>query len=144
MRSKETKIVPNDVLLGEVSSLLKKGKEVILLAKGTSMQPFIKNGSDSVRLKKHESVRTGDIVLARTDSGNWVLHRVFGIDGEDVTLMGDGNIVGKEKCRISDIAGTVEAIVDRNGKERMPSSGKLWRMLLPFRRYILGIYRRLS
>jgi len=135
--------VPNDVLLGEVSSLLDKGKDVVLLAKGSSMLPFIRDGRDSVRLRKHGQVRIGDIVLARVSTGNWVLHRVFSIDGGRIILMGDGNLKGTESCTPDDIAGTVEAIIDEKGRERTPSDGRVWKSLLPARRYILGIYRRL-
>jgi len=135
--------LPNDVLLEEVSSLLDKGKDVVLPAKGSSMLPFIRDGRDCVRLRKHGQVRIGDIVLARVPTGNWVLHRVFGIDGGKITLMGDGNLKGTENCTLNDIAGTVEAIIDEKGREKMPSDGRFWKSLLPVRRYVLGIYRRL-
>lgn len=141
---KESLIIPNNILLGEVSSLLDKGKDVVLLAKGTSMEPFIRDSRDSVKLHRHESLVPGDIVLAKLPSGDWVLHRVFCLDGDDVTLMGDGNLEKKEKCRTCDIVGTVEAIIDEKGRERRPASGKIWKMLLPFRRYMLGIYRRIK
>jgi len=87
-------------------------------------------------------VEIGDIVLAHLKN-TYVLHRVFSIDGLDVTLMGDGNLKGKEYCKISDICGTVKLII-KPGKEVAPSKGKLWRLLLPLRRYILFIYRRIA
>jgi len=144
MCSKPSVTLPNNILLGEISSLLDKGKEVVLLAKGSSMLPFIRDSRDSVKLKKHETYRTGDIVLANLPSGIWVLHRIIRIDGDNITLMGDGNLKGTEECRACDISGAVETVIDEKGRERKPSSGIIWKSLLPFRRYILGIYKRIS
>lgn len=135
--------ISNEILLKEVSELLNEGKEVVLLAKGSSMLPFIRDCKDSVRLKKRSSFGIGDIVLAKIAAGRWVLHRIIGIDGESVTLMGDGNISGIEQCLKKDIAGRVEAIVRPDGKEIVPGKAGLWRKLLPVRRYILGVYRRI-
>jgi len=139
----EKRIIPNDILLGEVTRLLNGGQEVVILAKGYSMTPFIRNGKDSVVLKKMEDVNVGDIVLAQISDGKYVLHRIIEIKGNDITLMGDGNIKGTEKCRKEDISGTVCRIIKENGREVVPGKGVLWRRLKPIRRYILAIYRRI-
>ena len=44
-------IVPNAILLAEVSALVQEGKQVELLTKGCSMLPFIVGDRDSVRLR---------------------------------------------------------------------------------------------
>ena len=138
---KGTKVIPNEILLGEVGELLAEGKEVELLTKGCSMLPFIVGERDSVLLKKMDKVSVGDIVLARTGRG-YVLHRVFALDGEKVTLMGDGNLKGTESCCLDDISGIVKEIL-KPARRVKPGKGRLWRLLRPFRRYILFIYRRL-
>ena len=87
-------------------------------------------------------VNVGDMLLVRLD-GRYVLHRCIRKDGNRLTLMGDGNLVGTESCTTDDVLGTVVGII-RNGKEHKPGDGRLWRgPLKPFRRYILAIYRRL-
>ena len=139
----EKKVIPNDILLGEVTRILANGQEVILLAKGNSMLPFLRSEKDSVALRKKDDVEVGDIVLAHTLDGRYVLHRVTAVDGENVTLMGDGNIRGTEQCTKSGISGTVVRIVKASGREYEPGRGKLWKALRPFRRYILAIYRRI-
>ncbi len=138
----EHREMPNEVLIGAAADFLKEGREVVLTPKGSSMLPFIRGQIDSVRLKKKDTVKKGDIVLA--DLGDrYVLHRVFREDGPRLTLMGDGNIKGVESCDKSDILGTVTSIIRPSGKEIKPGKGGLWRALLPVRRYILAIYRRL-
>ena len=139
----EKRVIPNEILLGEVTSLLAEGQEVVLLTKGGSMMPFLRSERDSVALRKLEKVEVGDIVLAHLGGGRYVLHRIIAIDGDKVTLMGDGNIKGTESCLKSDISGTVVRILKASGKEYVPGKGRWWRALKPFRRCILGVYRRI-
>ena len=139
----EKRVIPNEILLGEVTSLLAEGQEVVLLTKGGSMMPFLRSERDSVALRKLDKVEVGDIVLAHLGGGRYVLHRIIAIDGDNVTLMGDGNIKGTESCLKSDISGTVVRILKASGKEYVPGKGRWWRALKPFRRYILGVYRRI-
>jgi len=133
-------ILPNGVLLGEVSKIIAEGKDVAFTPKGNSMLPFIYGGKDSVIITAAPSVKVGDIVLVKID-GKYLLHRIYEIDGDKLTLMGDGNIRGTEACMKSDVVGRVREI-RREGKAIVPGDGSLWRKLLPYRRYILGIYRR--
>lgn len=135
------KVLSNEILLEEAAKLLDEGREVVFTPLGCSMQPFIEGGKDQVRLIKKESVEVGDIVLARLP-GRYVMHRVFAMDGDKLTLMGDGNVVGTEQCCKDDIIGTVNAII-KGERTVIPGKGRWWRRLLPLRRYILAIYRRL-
>lgn len=135
--------LPNDMLIGEVGRLLGEGKDVVLMTKGNSMLPYIVGGRDSVLLRKTENVKEGDVVLAEIGKSHYVLHRIERIEGEEVTLRGDGNIVGRERCRLCDILGTVIEISAPSGKSRKPGRAVLWRHLGAFpRRCILAVYRR--
>ena len=142
-------VVPNAILLGEVKSLLAEGKDVVIPTKGNSMLPFIRGGRDSVNLRRLDTLEAGDIVLAEIREGSYVLHRVIVVDGDTVTLMGDGNRRGVEVCRRKYIAGTAMTILKDGVKEVDCRSRKAlrrarnWRRLLPLRRIILGFYRRL-
>ena len=137
----DKRTVTNEVLLEEAAALMKEGREVTLTPLGSSMLPFIRGGKDAVRLRKNPSVAVGDIILVRLP-GRYVLHRLIRMEGNRLTLMGDGNIAGTESCTTDDVLGTVTAIL-RGQKEIKPGDGRLWRRLIPVRRYILAIYRRL-
>ena len=138
----ERRELPNEIMIGAVSDLLKEGREVVMTPKGSSMLPFIRGQVDSVRLRKADSVGKGDIVLADL-GGRFVLHRVFREEGDTLVLMGDGNIKGPETCGRSDVLGVVTAVIRPSGKEVKPGKGGFWRALLPVRRYLLAIYRRI-
>lgn len=137
----EKVVLPNDVMLDEVSRLLDEGREVVIQPKGQSMLPFIRGGQDSVRLRKPERLKVGDIVLAHFN-GNYIIHRIYAIDGENITLMGDGNLQGVEFGTSSEVKGVVTEIITSEGKVTKPSSGIVWRRLLPIRKYLLKCYRK--
>lgn len=138
-------IVPNEILLEEVARLLDEGREVELLAKGSSMLPYIIGDRDSVVLTKDGcgQVRPGDIVLARRSAGVYVLHRIVEVNGTSVVLRGDGNVSGKEIVRRQDIIGRAVKVVHPSGKWYVPGEARFWRNTGPlFRRVVLAVYRR--
>ena len=121
---------------------LKDGKVIALVPQGISMLPFIKGGVDQVYLLKKDRVAVGDIVLVEYQ-GKHILHRVYAVDGEKITLMGDGNLEGTEQVAADEVMGTVVDIV-HNGRHLKPKKAWLWRHLLPIRGYLLKIHRKLS
>ena len=80
------RVVPNEILIPEVGKLLDEGREVELQPKGNSMLPFIRQGKDNVLLKKQEPQKW-DIVLAKIAPDRYVMHRVIGEQGTNLTLM---------------------------------------------------------
>lgn len=138
----DKRVLPNDILLGEVTALLREGRDAVIIPKGSSMLPTIRGDRDRVTLHRQEEVRDGDIVLVHT-GGRYILHRVIAVDGDALTLMGDGNLQGTEHCTTQDVCGTVIEIQRPGGRARKPGPGRFWRAIKPLRRYILGIYRRL-
>lgn len=139
----------NKEVLDEVVRQLNQGCKIKLQAKGNSMYPFITGGRDTVILQKNAHLQTGDIVLAQSGTGNFVLHRIYHIKERQLTLMGDGNLQAQETCNEKQVYGTVTEII-RNGEtvyctsfaER--SKAWLWRKLLPLRRYLLFICRTIK
>ena len=128
--------------LAQVTHLLDEGKVVVLKQiYGNSMLPFIRGGVDSVRLRKPEGVKVGDIVLA-VFGGRPIVHRVIAINGTKVTLMGDGNLKGTEKGNLSEVLGIVDQIISPSGRCRKPGKGRLWRRLLPVRKCLLKVYKK--
>ena len=125
-----------------LESFLKEGKDVVMTPKGDSMLPFIKGERDSVILTSPSApLEVGDIVLARVGE-RYIMHRIFSVEGSSLTLMGDGNIYGKEHCATTDVIGLVTGINKEGGKTVVPGKAKVWRALRPLRRYILAIYKR--
>lgn len=139
---REEAFSPDEQNLAQVTHLLDEGKVVVLKQiYGNSMLPFIRGGVDSVRLRKPEGVKVGDIVLA-VFGGRPIVHRVIAINGTKVTLMGDGNLKGTEKGNLSEVLGVVDQIISPSGRSRRPTNGKLWHRLLPMRKYLLKVYRK--
>ena len=128
--------------------LAHEGLSVTFPVKGWSMLPFIIGGRESVVLRKPGELAVGQVVLAYVYGDRYVVHRIISIDGDEVTLMGDGNIAGTEQCRRDGVKAMATHVVTRGGKQhdlyrpwRMRAV-RLWRWLLPVRRWILAIYKR--
>lgn len=144
----QTKTVPNAELIPAIGKLVEEGQEVIFKPKGMSMLPFIRGGRDSVLLRKADELKVGDIALAEISEGRYVLHRIEKIEGETIVLMGDGNLVGRERCRREDVMAIAVKIIKGSREIDCQSPGHLrnaeiWKRLLPVRRYLLAIYRRI-
>ena len=136
-------------IISEAIRLVEEGVSVTLPVDGRSMLPFIIGGKESVILQKPSAPRIGDVVLAWVEGGRYVIHRVIRIEGDIVTLMGDGNLVGTERCAIANIKALATHVVDAKGKMHQIDTPwrrravQLWWHLRPVRRYILAIYKRI-
>ena len=128
--------VSNELFFSGVEQLLAEGKSVRIKAKGRSMEPFIRDGRDEIVLSAGIQARKGCIILARTGEGI-VLHRVINIEGNAVTLMGDGNLYKTESCLREDIIAVATRIV-RRGKEIDPEcfmerlKARIWMVARPY------------
>lgn len=143
------KKISNEELIPEVIKLLSEGNTVTIRAKGNSMLPFIIGGRDSVALQKKETFVIGDIVMAEISPKLFILHRILKIEGEKITLMGDGNLSGVEVCCKEKICGHAIRIIHNGKRIDCNSKGerfkaRIWRKILPVRRYLLFIYRILK
>lgn len=134
-------LVDNTVLIPEMVRLLHEGKSVTFTPTGVSMRPFIEGGQDSVLLTNVDTLRIGDIVLAQISPDHYVLHRLIALQGDQVTLMGDGNLFGQEHCSRSDVLAKVQQIISPKGHRKPITRGRLWLALLPIRRLLLKVYR---
>ena len=140
-------ISDNEIIRNAIQ-LVNEGMRVTFPVKGNSMLPFIIGSKESVDLVKPEQPKVGDVVLAWVEGCRYVVHRIIRIDGNQVTLMGDGNIAGVEHCTIDEVAAIAINVVTPNGKHHplyapwRVKASRLWWRLLPVRRWILAIYRR--
>lgn len=134
----------NDVFLPQVVALLHESHTVTLPLRGRSMRPFLEDGRDKAVLTAiTEPPQVGDAVLAEISKGHFVLHRIVGIDGNKVTLRGDGNL-SDEHCTLDDIRAKATAFYRKGRKKADSTSGSKWRIyswwwtrLFPLRRYLL-------
>ena len=142
------KQVSDDQIIGDAIRLVQEGMAVTMLVKGRSMLPFILGGQESAVLTQPGEIKTGDVVLARIDGRRYVLHRVMEVSADRVVLMGDGNIRGQEVCRPEDVLARADEVVGADGKHRRIDTprqkrrARIWRRLLPVRRWLLAIYKR--
>lgn len=133
--------VSNDEVFGEVCRMLSQGKTVRLPAKGGSMRPFISGDGDILVISPLRKVRLWNVVLARIPGRGYLVHRVIGVEEDEVVLMGDANLYGVERCRRVDVVGCVNMVI-RNGRERPMSAAfvrcraRIWHWLLPLRCHI--------
>jgi hypothetical protein len=140
-------MITDGQIIEEAIRLVREGVSVTLPVNGRSMLPFVIGGKESVILKRATLIDVGNVVLAWVEDSRWVVHRIIRIDGNRITLMGDGNIAGVEHCDISDVKAIVTHVVDAKGKPHFIYNrwhvlgAKVWFRLRPIRRYLLFIYR---
>ena len=143
----QKRIISNDVLVPEIARLVAEGSKVAFTPKGVSMLPFIRGERDTVILTAPDSLHKGDIVLAKAGK-SYVLHRIIDIRDEELILMGDGNLVGIERCKHHDVLAMAEKII-KGKKEiychskRFMRNSEIWQLLKPLRRWILAVYKRI-
>lgn len=143
--------VENHLLMQEITRMFNtNGKEsVTITVRGYSMRPFLDDRRDKVILTPPRTPRIGDVVLARIADKRYALHRVIKKEGERYIMRGDGNpLYMKESFAEEDIIGMAHTFI-RKGKPYEATGfvwrcySFTWRLLKPFRRILLGIYRRL-
>lgn len=137
---------PNDVFIPFVLEELKQvsDKTAVINLRGNSMRPFLKNERDKavLALPKGPCLK-GDAVLAEVSPKHFVLHRIVDIDGDKITLRGDGNL-GDEHCLASDIRAKAVGFLRKGRTTPDLTTGRKWRLyswfwtrLYPIRRYLL-------
>ena len=148
MDHKERKTLPNNEVIAGVIATLETVPRVVLPIRGFSMLPFIIGDLESVELVKPQTVKVGDVVLAWINGSRYVIHRVISLDGDQVRLMGDGNLSGDERCNMVDVVAKAEYVISPTGKRSYLYSpwrvraSRFWWKLMPIRRWLLAIYRR--
>ena len=139
----------NAELLPEVIRLMDEGHTVTINLRGFSMRPFLENDRDKALLTKAKEIHKGDVVLAETAPKHYVLHRIINIDGDHITLRGDGNLF-EEHCRREDVKDFAigfyrkgRKTIDKTNSFKWLLYSRLWTSLYPIRRYLLAAYRHI-
>lgn len=84
---------------------------------GVSMMPLLRENRDLMIIEKKgaERCKKYDAVLFKRDNGQYVMHRVMKVRGQDYIIIGD-NCVQKEAVREDQILGILTGVI-RDGKE---------------------------
>lgn len=153
MSSNNSSITKGSITYADMMPLmldkLNKGYSITLKLRGISMRPFLEDGRDRGVLTKPTAFKVGDVVFALLPQGYYVLHRIIKIDGENLTLRGDGNFAC-EYCTKSDVKATAVAFY-RKGRNTLDKTTDLkwkvysflWMRLFFMRRILLFLYRKL-
>lgn len=138
-----------ECLVEATARLLEEGHTVTLPLRGYSMRPFLEDNRDKALLRKAtlEDVLEGNAVLAEVKPHHYVLHRIVKVEGEKVTLRGDGNF-GVEVCQRKDVRGAVIGFyrkgrksIDRTDALKWRIYSRMWTRLFPIRRYLLAAWK---
>ena len=144
--------IPNHILIPDVKQKIDTLGSATNRVHGFSMRIFLENGRDKVTLSRPNpsALKRGDVVLAEVTPKVYVLHRIIHREGDNLTLMGDGNVAGTESCTIHDVIGTATAFYRKGRSVPDSAEGKKWKIyskiwlaLTPVRRWILAFYRRI-
>ncbi len=142
------KQLPNEAFFEWVEEELSQDRPVTFRVRGNSMFPLLKDGKDSVMLYPcvGEELRVMDVVLFKY-KGRHVMHRIVSIDGDKLSMQGDGLPMTYEHCLRGDVLGRVGFVIKSSGKKLDVHSKKwmwpsaLWCRMGVMRRYFLRIWR---
>lgn len=153
-KADSTKTVKNSDLFADVEEIVSGGGHIRLRVKGGSMRPFLRDGRDVAELAPVDraALRRGMVVLFR-HQGHHILHRIRRIDGDRLTIKGDGNYRVTELSTRENVAAQVVSIM-RDGREiryrslrwRLLTARSLWKKFLRTLRLdvVLGIKKILG
>lgn len=118
---------------------------------GHSMLPLLGYGRDTIIIRRTRADEpiAGRIAMYRLGPKHYVTHRVISVDGDTVTLLGDGRITKDEPIRRNMIVGVVESVIRQNGR-LLSCTSRTWRLkerlwlMQPMivRRYALALLHR--
>lgn len=146
------RIFSPDVLLEEYRELLKdESVEALpLVISGNSMSPFLIHGRDTIYISRlTRPVKRGDVLLYQRDSGAYILHRVYKIESDSFTMVGDAQTELESDIRPDQVIAIMTSAI-RKGKIEAPGTfwweffETVWIRVLPFRPSIRKIYTTIS
>ena len=149
---KTRRILPPEVLLEEYRQLLQNEEieSLPLVISGNSMSPFLIHGRDTVYLSRlKRPAKRGDVLLYQRDNGAYVLHRVYKIEGNTLTMVGDAQVIPERGIHPEQVIAVMTSAL-RKGKRQAPGwfwwefFEKVWIRMLPLRRPVRAAYTLLT
>ena len=147
----QTKQVRLNEIYGVMKEMLESGGTVNFNPKGTSMLPTIHNDGDRVVIKKAvDPLKKYDLPLYIRDDGQFVLHRVVGVNADGTyNMCGDNQWAVEKGIRHDQLAGIVTEI--HRGKRTFSADNKLycayvriWVGIMPLRHILFGGINRVK
>ena len=120
--------------MSQLVDMLKSNTQIIneisVTVNGTSMEPFLHDGQDSVIFScLPKKLRRGDILLFKRKSGSFAMHRVYSINKNgSVCFLGDSQLIVEKDIPPEDIVLYVPTVI-RNGK-RINCTHGFWRFVM--------------
>ncbi len=132
-----------------IKEKIENGGTVQLPITGTSMNPLLYWGRDTVELIKCENPQKYDIIFYRRDNGAFVLHRIVGKNENGFILCGDNQVVKEYGITENHIIAVVKNITRKSKTFSVDKISyklyvKLWTMILPLRNLILVPMRKIK
>ena len=150
MRDKPLREIDTAEYMNALCSIISKGKGVSSVVTGSSMAPFLISNKSWVYLEKPENkLSKGDIALYVRSNGDFILHRVYKVDGEDLYFVGDAQSVVEGPVPYSCVKGVVTKY-KRRRKWKDTSTfiwkfySKIWIRNIKFRYFAMKTYFALS
>ena len=122
------KIAPEEFFT-QISPELRAGKAVVFPISGSSMLPAVAGGRDFAKaeLCEPERLRRLDVVVVRTDSGRYIMHRITKLTKFGFYMQGDWRTEGDGFFRFDQIVAQITEF-RRKGKAIDLESG-FWRFV---------------
>ena len=146
----KVKVAEPEVIMEPLLALLEETSAVPLVITGSSMTPFLVHGRDTVYLSKpHRPLKRGDMVLYQRDNGAYILHRVYRVEGETCTMVGDAQTLLEPGIRPDQVRALVTAVC-RKGKLLKRGSfwwdffETVWIRMVPLRPGVRAVYSLLK
>ncbi len=111
------KALPFSEIVPVMTEVLKKGASFTFIPNGISMLPLIKGGTDRVTVSPlPDKLKTGDIVLYKRASGQFVLHRIVKKKKASYVLCGDHQNVFEYNVTRENMLAVVTEIINDEEK----------------------------
>ena len=133
-------LVPMEELIPLIKEVLSTGQSVQISPKGTSMLPMIRQGIDSVVLSPiHDRLKKYDLPLYQRDNGQYVLHRIVGVE-DTYVCVGDNQFAMESNLREDQMIAVVTAFFRGNKKHSTSEVGyraycRIWHHSRSLRRF---------
>ena len=120
--------------MSQLVDMLKSNKQTInqisVTVNGTSMEPFLHDGQDSVIFSYlPKKIRRGDILLFKRKNGSFAMHRVYSVNKNgSFSFLGDSQLIVEKDIPPENIILYVPTAV-RNGKKINCAHG-FWRFVM--------------
>ena len=145
---KSPRIFAPEVLLEEYRQLLQDESidALPLIISGNSMNPFLVHGRDTVYLSRlTRPVKRGDVLLYQRNNGAYIFHRVYKVENNSFTMVGDAQTELELGIRLEQVIAIMTS-AERKGKRQAPGSfwweffEKVWIRIVPLRPLMRRIY----